>query len=388
MEEPAPLEDAAPNDSFSSGESGDDASDGDSNYSQDDSGDDCSDAEHEPRDEIAHGHDDENAIPHHEATMESDIDFESGCESEHDSVDDDPSRFQALSNEEKLARFWKRYVVKRDFHNPMLVPASSQAGEPGDHDMDADLAEVPSPDMDTDLLGEPPSPPASPNHAEVPPDSQESHLDDSLDPDLAEVPTPPPADDEDLSSTATLDSLWSRMPGNKGYIHPDISSSDESATTLVLNPYPFPRWKPPAANVHPANPRTTPGDDIGEEEGLDGEPMGPTPEPSLSLQEGLSNPKAEDFVDEEPAVNPKGEPYMASDDDSESSFDEEVVGPDEFARAMGEASLKAQQDAIDGAPSSSKVTMLTPTCDRPNFWGFPLVDTPPKVEVSQLLLQV
>ena len=79
--------------------------------------------------------------------------------------------------------------------------------------------------------------------------------------------------------------------------------------------------------------------------------------------------------------NPKAEPYEGSSDSSDDSSISygDLVPEDAFADAMGDASVEAQHHVVNSGPSSSsKTTMVTPKCDRPNFWGFPLVETPPK----------
>ena len=87
--------------------------------------------------------------------------------------------------------------------------------------------------------------------------------------------------------------------------------------------------------------------------------------------------------------NPKAEPYDGSsdsDDDSSISYGD-LVPEGAFAEAMSHASVEAQQHAVNSGPSSSsKTTMVTPKCERPNFWGFPLVETPPKEPDPQLMV--
>ena len=95
--------------------------------------------------------------------------------------------------------------------------------------------------------------------------------------------------------------------------------------------------------------------------------------------------------------NPKAEPYEGSSDSEVGSDDsdgsevsyKELVSESDLNKALGEAfgdaSEAAHERAINSGPSSSS-TMNTPKCERPDFWGFPLVETPPKVDDSQLLL--
>ena len=87
------------------------------------------------------------------------------------------------------------------------------------------------------------------------------------------------------------------------------------------------------------------------------------------------------------APNPKAEPYTgsSSEDDSDDSSSQRVVEEAEFHQELCMASVAAQDRAINSGPSSgSNATMETPQCSKPGFWGFPLVETPPKVSVFQL----
>jgi hypothetical protein len=87
--------------------------------------------------------------------------------------------------------------------------------------------------------------------------------------------------------------------------------------------------------------------------------------------------------------NPKAEPYEGSSDSSDDSSISygDLVPEDAFADAMGDASVEAQKHAANSGPSSSscKTPMVPPKCERPNFWGFPLVETPPKELDPQLM---
>lgn len=59
-----------------------------------------------------------------------------------------------------------------------------------------------------------------------------------------------------------------------------------------------------------------------------------------------------------------------------------MVSESEFHEAMNDGNFLAHQEALN--PQSSSSTMKTPNCRQPNFWGFPMVETPPKTEVSWL----
>ena len=107
----------------------------------------------------------------------------------------------------------------------------------------------------------------------------------------------------------------------------------------------------------------------------------------LGQQPRSPSPMAEPEPREAP--NPKAEAYTGSgsEDDSydSSSSEKGVVDEDTFHQELRKASVAAQDRAINSGPSSgSKATMETPQCSKPGFWGFPLVETPPKVSVFQL----
>lgn len=57
-----------------------------------------------------------------------------------------------------------------------------------------------------------------------------------------------------------------------------------------------------------------------------------------------------------------------------------VVDEATFLDAMGSESKAAHKKSLMSEPSSSS-TLQTPKCAKPNFWGFPLVETPPKTSV-------
>lgn len=73
-------------------------------------------------------------------------------------------------------------------------------------------------------------------------------------------------------------------------------------------------------------------------------------------------------------------PGLESDSESADDF-QPAASLDEFAEAMGSGACAAHKGSL--AAASSKATLETPPCSRPDFWGFPLVDTPPKVSVPR-----
>lgn len=78
----------------------------------------------------------------------------------------------------------------------------------------------------------------------------------------------------------------------------------------------------------------------------------------------------------------------SSDESSDGSSDgssksmQSVVDETTFLDAMGEGARQAHQQSL--ASSSNKTTLETPKCDKPSWWGFPLVHTPPKDNVLWL----
>ena len=57
---------------------------------------------------------------------------------------------------------------------------------------------------------------------------------------------------------------------------------------------------------------------------------------------------------------------------------------DTFEEAMHEGSTSAHKAAL--AAPSSQSTMTTPACKQPQFWGFPMVGTPPKHSKAPLVV--
>lgn len=72
----------------------------------------------------------------------------------------------------------------------------------------------------------------------------------------------------------------------------------------------------------------------------------------------------------------------SSDSDESYKSMDSVVDEATFLDAMGEGARQAHQQSL--ASSSDKTTLETPKCDKPSWWGFPLVHTPPKENVLWL----
>ena len=70
-----------------------------------------------------------------------------------------------------------------------------------------------------------------------------------------------------------------------------------------------------------------------------------------------------------------------SDDESDNSSVKSVVSEAEFTAAMSEDTLRDMRGGL--ASSSTSMTLHTPDCLKPDWWGYPEVDTPPKVSVAR-----
>ncbi len=73
-----------------------------------------------------------------------------------------------------------------------------------------------------------------------------------------------------------------------------------------------------------------------------------------------------------------------SDSESGVSSPMSMVEPEDFEKAMGEESERRHHKNATMHTLSDKSTLETPKCDRPSWWGFPMVSTPPKVSVTRL----
>lgn len=78
-----------------------------------------------------------------------------------------------------------------------------------------------------------------------------------------------------------------------------------------------------------------------------------------------------------------------SESDSESGVSSpmSMVEPEEFEKAMGEESERHHKNAMMGT-LADKSTLETPKSERPAWWGFPMVSTPPKVSVTRLSMYI
>ena len=79
--------------------------------------------------------------------------------------------------------------------------------------------------------------------------------------------------------------------------------------------------------------------------------------------------------------SPHSEPAY-SDDESEHSSVKSVVSEAEFTAAMSEDTSRDMRGVY--ALASSSTTLHTPDCVKPEWWGYPEVETPPKVLVARL----
>lgn len=87
-------------------------------------------------------------------------------------------------------------------------------------------------------------------------------------------------------------------------------------------------------------------------------------------------------------LSPKAGDRKSSDGGSDSESDSSsmsLVGEGAFEEAMVSSSAAAHKKAA--ASTTPMSTLHTPPCERPDWWGFPLVETPPKVKVPRLDLQ-
>lgn len=121
----------------------------------------------------------------------------------------------------------------------------------------------------------------------------------------------------------------------------------------------------------PEEPEEEPHESEAESEKETGDIDVDVPEPICDQSDNESGSHVSSETLELPGVEP----------DSESEDFQPVVSMDEFAEAMGVGASAAHQGSL--AAASSKATLETPPCSRPGFWGFPLVDTPPKVSVPR-----
>ncbi len=87
---------------------------------------------------------------------------------------------------------------------------------------------------------------------------------------------------------------------------------------------------------------------------------------SDTLQLGSDSPRS-----------PPGYPDAESNDSSVKS----VVSEAEFTAAMSEDTSRDMRGGL--ASSSTSMTLHTPDCVKPDWWGYPEVDTPPKVSVAR-----
>lgn len=118
-------------------------------------------------------------------------------------------------------------------------------------------------------------------------------------------------------------------------------------------------------------------------------PMEPEEEPESESERENDIPVSEPICDHQ-SDNESGShvssetlelPGRLSDSESSDEF-QPAVSMDEFAEAMSVGASAAHKGSL-AAASSTKATLETPPCSRPGFWGFPLVDTPPKVSVPR-----
>lgn len=72
-----------------------------------------------------------------------------------------------------------------------------------------------------------------------------------------------------------------------------------------------------------------------------------------------------------------------SDPESDHSSVKSEVSEAEFTAAMSEDTTRDMR-GVYALASSSSTTLHTPDCVKPEWWGYPEVDTPPKVSVARL----